>query len=117
MPAFSGVGFSNNEFRWSPRIRREDGLLRLVPGLGTRAVDRVSDDYPVLVAPSQPNLRVNVSTDEAVRYSPKKIDVIDLEENRFVTKDIRELLEEIGAPTISARVAVVTGALAAESRS
>jgi hypothetical protein len=95
-PAYAGVAFSRNEFRWSPRIKREDGLLRMVPGLGTRAVDRVSDDYPVLVAPSQPNLRVNVSTEEAVRYSPKKIDVIDLEENRFVTKDIRELLEEVG---------------------
>ena len=34
MPAFAGVAFSRNEFRWSPRIRREDGLLRLVPGLG-----------------------------------------------------------------------------------
>ena len=34
LPAFSGVGFSNNEFRWSARIRREDGLLRIVPGLG-----------------------------------------------------------------------------------
>jgi pyruvate, water dikinase len=95
-PAYAGVAFSRNEFRWSPRIKREDGLLRLVPGLGTRAVDRVSDDYPVLVSPGQPNLRVNVSTDEAVRYSPKKIDVIDLEENRFVTKDVHELLAEVG---------------------
>jgi pyruvate, water dikinase len=95
-PAYAGVAFSRNEFRWSPRIKREDGLLRLVPGLGTRAVDRVSDDYPVLVSPGQPNLRVNVSTDEAVRYSPKKIDVIDLEENMFVTKDIGDLLEEVG---------------------
>ena len=49
IPAFAGVGFSNNEFRWSPRIRRDDGILRLVAGLGTRAVDRISDDYPVLV--------------------------------------------------------------------
>jgi len=95
-PAYAGVAFSKNEFRWSPRIRRDDGLLRLVPGLGTRAVDRVSDDYPVLISPGQPNLRVNVSTEDAVRYSPKKIDVIDLEENTFVTKDIRELLREVG---------------------
>jgi len=95
-PAYAGVAFSRNEFRWSPRIKREDGLLRIVPGLGTRAVDRVSDDYPILVAPSQPNLRVNVSTDEAVRYSPKRIDVIDLEENMFVTKEIGELLDEVG---------------------
>ena len=34
LPAFAGVGFTHNEFRWSPRIAREDGLLRLVPGLG-----------------------------------------------------------------------------------
>ncbi len=95
-PAYAGVAFSRNEFRWSPRIRREDGLLRLVPGLGTRAVDRVSDDYPVLISPSQPNLRVNVSTDEVVRYSPKRIDVIDLEENTFLTKDIAEVLREVG---------------------
>ena len=95
-PAYAGVAFSRNEFRWSPRIKREDGLLRLVPGLGTRAVDRVSDDYPVLVAPSQPNLRVNVSIDDVIRYSPKRIDVIDLEENTFVTKDIKEILEEVG---------------------
>lgn len=94
-PAFAGVAFSQNEFRWSPRIRREDGLTRLVPGLGTRAVDRLSDDYPTLVAPGQPNLRVNVSLDEVIRYSPRKIDVIDLEKNSFVTKEIGDLLAEI----------------------
>ena len=51
LPACAGVAFSNNEFRWSPRIKREDGLIRLVPGLGTRAVDRMADDYPGLIAP------------------------------------------------------------------
>ena len=66
LPTFAGVAFSNNEFRWSARIRREDGLIRLVPGLGTRAVDRVGDDYPVLLAPGQPGLRVNVTADEVV---------------------------------------------------
>ncbi len=95
-PSFAGVAFSRNEFRWSSRIRREDGLLRLVPGLGTRAVDRLSDDYPILVAPGQPNLKVNVSMDEAIRYSPGKIDVIDLEKNCFVTKNIKDLIREVG---------------------
>ncbi len=71
LPAYAGVAFSKNEFRWSPRIKREDGLLRLVPGLGTRAVDRLSDDYPVLIAPGQPGLRVNVSMAEAIRYAPQ----------------------------------------------
>jgi predicted nucleotidyltransferase len=95
-PAYAGVAFSNNEFRWSPRIKREDGLIRLVPGLGTRAVDRVSDDYPVLIAPGKPGLRVNVSVDDVIRYSPQKIDVINLESNTFETIEIRQVLKEYG---------------------
>ncbi len=96
LPAFSGVAFRNAELRWSPRIRREDGLVRMVAGLGTRAVDRVSDDYPILVCPGQPGLRVNVTTDEAMRYSPKRADVINLETNRFETIDLHQLLREHG---------------------
>ena len=96
LPCFAGVAFSNNEFRWSPRIRREDGLIRLVPGLGTRAVDRVSNDYPILLAPGQPNLRVNVTTEEIVRYSPHFVDVINLETNSFETLEILELLKKHG---------------------
>lgn len=95
-PAFSGVAFSNNEFRWSRRIRREDGLLRMVPGLGTRAVDRLADDYPILVAPGQPSLRVNVTLDEKVRYSPRMMDVINLETNSLETVDVRDLVRECG---------------------
>lgn len=95
-PTYAGVAFSNNEFRWSSRIKRDDGLIRLVPGLGTRAVDRVSDDYPFLIAPGQPGLRVNVTVDEVLRYSPKKIDVINLETNRFETIEINEILRLYG---------------------
>jgi len=95
-PAFAGVALSNNDFRWSSRIKRDDGLIRIVPGLGTRAVDRLTDDYPVLIAPGQPRLRANVTADEVVRYSPKKMDVINLTTNTFETVDIRALLKEYG---------------------
>ncbi len=96
LPSFAGVAFSKNEFRWSPRIKREDGLLRLVPGLGTRAVDRLSDDYPVLLAPGQPNLRVNTDPDEIKKYSPCKIDVINLDTNTFESLDIQNFLKLVG---------------------
>jgi hypothetical protein len=96
LPAFAGVAFSRNEFPWSSRIRRQDGLVRLVPGLGTRAVDRLSDDYPVLVAPGQPSLQVNASPDEIAHYSPKKVDLINLESRTFETADMRELLARHG---------------------
>ncbi len=95
-PAFAGVAFSNNEFRWSNRIKREDGLVRLVPGLGTRAVDRLSNDYPILIAPGQPNLRANTTIDEIIRYSPKYIDVINLETRTFESLNIHKLLKEYG---------------------
>ncbi len=95
-PAFAGVAFCNNEFRWSPRIRRDDGLLRIVPGLGTRAVDRLDDDFPVLLAPGQPGLRANVTPAEVLRYSPRKADVINLEANRFGTVKIADLLQRYG---------------------
>ena len=95
-PAFAGIAFSNNEFRWSPRLRREDGLIRLVPGLGTRAVDRVSDDYPVLISPGQPALRVNVSPDEIRHYSPSMMDVINLETKCFETVAVADLLRRFG---------------------
>ena len=109
LPTFAGVAFSNNEFRWSARITREDGLIRLVPGLGTRAVDRVSDDYPILIAPGKPELRVNVTPDEAVRYSPKNVDIINLETNTFETIAIPELIKRFGndIPGIQNLVSVV----------
>ncbi len=96
LPVFAGVAFSTNEMRWSPRIRRDDGLVRLVPGLGTRAVDRLSDDYPVLLAPGQPGLRVNATPDEVVRYSPRKVDVIDLESRQFASVPVAAVLSASG---------------------
>lgn len=97
LPLYSGVAFSNNEFRWSPRIRRKDGLIRMVMGLGTRAVDRLNDDFPVLISPGQPGLRVNKMPDEIKHYAPKNVDVINLENNRFETIPIRDLLRKYGA--------------------
>ncbi len=96
LPAYAGVAFSNNNFRWSPRIKLDDGLVRLVPGLGTRAVDRLSDDYPVLIAPGQPGLRVNATLDEIVRYSPRKVDVINLKTNSFETIELQQVTKTCG---------------------
>lgn len=109
LPAFAGVAFSNNEFRWSSRIQRTDGLVRLVPGLGTRAVDRLSDDYPILVSPGQSKLRINTTAEEYARYSPKKIDLINLTTKTFETIDIHSLLKEYGNeyPSINQLISVI----------
>lgn len=95
-PVYAGVAFSKNEIRWSPRIRRDDGVVRLVLGLGTRAVDRTYDDYACLMSPGQPNLRANARLDEAVRYSQRLVDVIDLETRQFETIPLHPLFEQYG---------------------
>ena len=95
-PVFAGVAFGNNEFNWSPRVKREDGVLRLVAGLGTRAVDRLGNDYPVLVSPGQPGIRVNIMPEEIVHYSQKSIDVINMETRRFESHPIDDIIRELG---------------------
>lgn len=94
MPLFGGVAFSNNQLRWSSRIEREDGLVRVVMGLGTRAVDRVNNDYPIMFAPGKPQLNINQTTFDVCRYSPKHIDLINLEDGCFTTVDANEFLKE-----------------------
>jgi len=97
MPSFAGVAFSTNEFRWSPRLESDDGLIRIVPGLGTRAVDRISDDYTAMISPGKPELRVNSTIEEKIKYSPKKLDVINLKTGKFETIELNSLLEEYGS--------------------
>jgi len=92
MPPGAGVAFSRNLYRWAPQIRREEGFVRLVWGLGTRAVDRVGNDYPRLIALSHPLLRPSTDPDAIRRYSQQFVDVIDLEANNFKTLPVEEVL-------------------------
>lgn len=41
-------------YRWSDSLDASAGMLRLVMGLGTRAVDRTEGDYPRIVNLSAP---------------------------------------------------------------
>jgi hypothetical protein len=93
-PMIAGVGYSRNPFRWNPRIRREDGFLRLVWGLGTRAVDRVANDYPRIVALSHPHLRPEANVGKIRKYSQHFVDLVDLEDNSFKTLPISEVIAD-----------------------
>jgi hypothetical protein len=92
-PTIAGVGFSQNPFRWNPKIRREDGFVRMVWGLGTRAVARVSNDYPRMIALSHPQLRPETDPKLIRQYSQWFVDVIDLEDNAFKTLPVKEVLD------------------------
>ncbi|HEY1408842.1 MAG TPA: PEP/pyruvate-binding domain-containing protein [Promineifilum sp.] len=92
-PTLAGVGFSQNPFRWNSLIKREDGFLRLVWGIGTRAVERVSNDYPRLIALSHPQLRPETTAKAIRQYSQWYVDVIDIEDNVFRTLHVQDLLD------------------------
>lgn len=92
-PHLAGVAFGHNLYRWAPQIRREDGFIRLVWGLGTRAVDRVGNDYPRLVALSHPLLRPSNTVKSIRRYSQQFVDVLDLNDNTFKTLSIYDVLQ------------------------
>ena len=91
-PAVAGVAYSHNLYMWNPKLRREDGFARMVVGLGTRAVDRVGEDYPRMVALSHPNLRPESGAQEIRSYSQYFMDVLNLETNHLETRPITDIL-------------------------
>jgi hypothetical protein len=93
LPDASGVAFSRNLYRWAPQIRREDGFVRMVWGLGTRAVDRVGNDYPRLIALSHPLLRPTPDANTIERCSQKFVDLIDIGSNDVKTLPVHEALD------------------------
>jgi hypothetical protein len=92
LPDAAGVAFSRNLYRWTPQIRKEDGFIRLVWGLGTRAVDRVGNDYPRLVALSHPLLHPESAVKDIRHYSQQYVDLIDLQANTFKTLPMEQVL-------------------------
>lgn len=98
LPHGAGVAFSRNLYRWDPQIRREEGFARLVWGLGTRAVDRMANDFPRLVALEHPMLQPDDSPEAIRRYSQRYVDLIDLESNQFKTLPIHQVLRPNYSP-------------------
>jgi hypothetical protein len=103
-PDMAGVGISYNTYVWSKDMSPEAGMMRIVMGLGTRAVNRVEGDYPRIAALDRPLLRPHAGRDELVKYSQREVDVINVGINEFDTisleeasaEDVDYLLDSIG---------------------
>ncbi len=104
-PAVGGVAFSRNLFSWSKQINPNKGLVRLVFGLGTRAVDRVGDDFPRMFAISHPLLRPE-APNKIYKYSQYKVDVLDLELNKLTTVPFNKLTANRDYPNLHQFVSV-----------
>jgi hypothetical protein len=97
-PQAAGVGLSYNPFVWHPDIDPHAGVVRLVFGLGTRAVDRCDDDYTRLVALNAPSRRPEANLDEVREHSQRRMDCLDLQDGRFLSLPFPNVISE--APDI-----------------
>ncbi len=93
-PDLAGVGVTHNTFVWNPDLDPKAGMLRLVFGLGTRAVNRVENDYPRIIALDAPLLRPLAGMDDVRKYSQRQVDLLDTKENTFTTLPLQKLLGE-----------------------
>ena len=77
-PTAAGVGFSYSPYSPLPNMDNSKGMLRIVMGLGTKAVDRTKKDYPRIVNLDKPEITLINEIKEKHRYSQHYLDVIDL---------------------------------------
>lgn len=88
-PHAAGVGNSSNLYVWDPEIDPDAGMLRLVFGLGTRAVDRTITDYAKIVALDDP-LRP-VDRRDPTRHTQRYVDVLALADNQQQTRPLADV--------------------------
>ena len=75
MPCAAGVGYSISPYRMGVE-HPEQGMLRLVAGLGTAAVDRRTGSYPRMVSLDAPTRVVLTSSADRHQYSQRLIDAV-----------------------------------------
>ncbi|MEQ8213964.1 MAG: PEP/pyruvate-binding domain-containing protein, partial [Smithellaceae bacterium] len=93
-PELAGVGLSYNTFVWQKGLDPRAGMLRLVAGLGTRAVNRVENDYPRIVALDAPLVKPFAKPQDAGRFSQHDVDVLNLEENSFHSLSVEQMVKD-----------------------
>ncbi|MCD6585987.1 MAG: PEP/pyruvate-binding domain-containing protein [Desulfobacteraceae bacterium] len=103
-PEMAGVGLSHNPFVWKKGMDPKAGMLRLVYGLGTRAVDRVGNDYPRIIAVDDPLVKPLAGMKDIRRFSQHSVDLLNLEENRIESASFESLLEK----NVPARIDLLT---------
>ncbi|MDO4650520.1 MAG: PEP/pyruvate-binding domain-containing protein, partial [Eubacteriales bacterium] len=95
MPVAAGVGYSLSPYRFGTDKQETSGMLRLVMGLGTAAVDRMQGSYPRLVSMDNPSLTVTSSDAERHQFSQRKIDVVDTLRGGFESLDLQALEKQL----------------------
>lgn len=91
MPCAAGVGYSYSPYRIMKDSDPGAGMLRLVMGLGTSAVDRTEGSYPRIVNLDMPEKTLYSSSADKHKFSQGKAEVIDMDEKGLKKYSLEEL--------------------------
>lgn len=91
MPNAAGVGYSYSAYKWDDSIDASDGMLRLVMGLGTRAVDRTEGDYPRIVNLSAPERSTLTESWAKHQYSQRYVDLMDYTTKSLSSRPLKDI--------------------------
>lgn len=92
MPGAAGVGYSHSTYKWYADMDPDAGMLRIVMGLGTKAVDRTGEDYPRLANLDRPAVTVLTTDEQRHKFSQRYIDVLDCKANFLCEVPLSRLL-------------------------
>lgn len=91
-PPAAGMGCSYNSYKWMEALNPHAGMLRLVVGLGTKAVQRSQEDYPRMVGLERPEASLYTTVAERHRFSQRSVDVLDTESKELVTLPLKDII-------------------------
>ena len=93
-PHLAGVGNSSNLYVWDKNTDMNAGMLRLVFGLGTRAVDRTTEDYAKIVCLDNPLRKPPMYSEDKSKYTQHHVDLLSLKDNILTSKDLQEVISQ-----------------------
>lgn len=91
-PHVAGVGNSSNLYIWDKNMDMDAGMLRLVFGLGTRAVDRTVGDYARIVCLDDPLRLPPMNYGDEKKFSQRGVDVLSLKQNSWCNRRLEEFI-------------------------
>lgn len=95
MPCAAGVGYSHSAYKWMTDMDPGAGMLRIVMGLGTKAVDRTKEDYPRLANLDRPGVTMLTTVEQKHKFSQRNIDLLDCGGNRLTELPLDALLPQL----------------------
>ena len=95
MPCAAGVGYSYSPYRFLESLDPAAGMLRLVMGLGTSAVDRTEGSYPRLVNLDAPEATALTTISERHQFSQRRLEAVNKETKCLERISMEEILPKL----------------------